>query len=962
MKRKLSVAFCAVCAFMILIPLALTDFRGGGVSEYEKRQLATFPQVIAEDGVHIRELGKMDDWINDNIGLRSFFQNIYTNLFVNVLGISSSDKVYFGSDDWYFYTLDSNMEIGTGRYLLNQEQLAEIAKKQQKISDYYAAQGIEYLLVLTPSKVSVYTEHVAEGLTVGYTMADQLTEYLEQNTTVRVVNTKPSVVAAKDQGQLFWRTDTHWTQLGSYAAYSGIIDYMNASAMADTAPATADFSASATGYGEFNAMLGNYRILGEETVPSANMTGIVRQITSGAQYDALAAVQLRLEPNYPAVIIENENADSGELLILGDSQWEIVRNMPLYFSHNFSKVISLRSDAADAEIDANTSPDVFLFACSERYIPTKLTRDVPGFIGDIAEPVNGNKESIPNQLSDTPLALFVDTCNDENQTEEQTVQITPGAASYRLYGWAGDTERGEPLSALYVKAGDQVFRCDYGIDRQSVVDYFKNENLRYTGFSVTLPESVFEEDTVEQLQFIGVSQDGAYRYADHPYAVSYVTENPAVDMDGIPGQLSDTPLTLFVDTCNDENQTEEQTVQITPGAASYRLYGWAGDTERGEPLSALYVKAGDQVYRCDYGIDRQSVVDYFQNENLRYTGFSVTLPGFVFEGGAVEQLQFIGVSQDGAYRYADHPYAVSYVAENPEEEVPPPVDEQIQEDSQLPLILLLGTIALLIAVIVFLWKKSSFGVKLEQHSFLFEELVKRDFTLKYKRTVLGAFWSLLSPLINLLIMWLVFNKMLGSNIDHFVIYLFAGQLVFSYFSDATNLGMTSLLDNAAIFTKVNVPKYLFLFSRNVSSLINFGITLLVFFLFVVLEGIPFTWKFLMLIYPILCLIAINLGVGMILSALYIFFRDMQYLWGLALQLIMWMSAIFYSIDGYAENVQKLFLLNPVYLCIRYFRKIVIENTVPALQFHLLLAAMAVAFVSIGCWMYKRYNTKFLYYV
>ena len=101
---------------------------------------------------------------------------------------------------------------------------------------------------------------------------------------------------------------------------------------------------------------------------------------------------------------------------------------------------------------------------------------------------------------------------------------------------------------------------------------------------------------------------------------------------------------------------------------------------------------------------------------------------------------------------------------------------------------------------------------------------------------------------------------------------------------------------------------------------------------------------------------------MILSALYVFFRDMQYLWGLALQLIMWMSAIFYSIDGYAENVRKLFLLNPVYLCIRYFRKIVIENTVPTMQFHLLLAAMAVAFFSIGCWMYKHYKTKFLYYV
>lgn len=431
---------------------------------------------------------------------------------------------------------------------------------------------------------------------------------------------------------------------------------------------------------------------------------------------------------------------------------------------------------------------------------------------------------------------------------------------------------------------------------------------------------------------------------------------------------SDSTLTLFVDTCNDKNQTDQQTVQITPGATSYQLYGWAGDTALGEPLSALYVKVGDQIFRCNYGIDRQSVVDYFQNENLRYTGFSVTLPESAFADGVVEQLQFIGVSQDGSCRYETYPYAISYVTETPADDPADdpavnPADELApQDNSPLPIILLLGAIVLLIAIFVFLWKKTSLGIKLEQHSFLFEELVKRDFTLKYKRTMLGALWSLLSPLINLLIMWLVFNKMLGSNIDHFVIYLFAGQLIFSYFSDATNMGMTSLLDNAAIFTKVNVPKYLFLFSRNVSSLINFSITLIVFFFFVLLEGIPFTWKFLMLVFPVLCLIVINLGVGMILSALYVFFRDMQYLWGLALQLIMWMSAIFYSIDGYAENARKLFLLNPVYLCIRYFRKIVIENAVPTMQFHLLLAAMAVAFFSIGCWMYKHYKTKFLYYV
>lgn len=252
--------------------------------------------------------------------------------------------------------------------------------------------------------------------------------------------------------------------------------------------------------------------------------------------------------------------------------------------------------------------------------------------------------------------------------------------------------------------------------------------------------------------------------------------------------------------------------------------------------------------------------------------------------------------------------------------------------------------------------------RMKENQFLFSELVKRDFTKKYKRTILGMAWSILSPLMNLLIMWLVFNNFFGNNVNHYVVYLFAGQLVFSYFTDATNLGMTSLVGNAGIFTKVNVPKYLFLFSQNVSSLINFGLTLLIFFAFAAMDGVLFTWKFFLLLYPVACLIVFNLGVGLILSALFVFFRDMQYLWGILTQLLMWMSAIFYTIDSYSYTVQCLFLLNPIYLYIRYFRKIVIDGAIPTPQFHLLAAGYAVAAFVIGAFMYKKYNHEFLYYV
>lgn len=223
-------------------------------------------------------------------------------------------------------------------------------------------------------------------------------------------------------------------------------------------------------------------------------------------------------------------------------------------------------------------------------------------------------------------------------------------------------------------------------------------------------------------------------------------------------------------------------------------------------------------------------------------------------------------------------------------------------------------------------------------------------------------WSVLSPLLMLTVMAIIFGNFFGRNIEHYVIYLFSGQVIFNYFTEATTEGMQALVSNSSIFTKINVPKYLFLFSKNVSALINFGIILVIYFGFVAIEGISFTWQFLLLIYPVICLIIMNLGIGLILSALYIFFKDIQYLYRLFTQVVMYGSAIFYSIDILPQHLQAVFYCNPIFVCITYFRSIVLYNTVPDLHMHLLLAGYALALFAIGCWIYKKNNYKFLYYV
>lgn len=250
----------------------------------------------------------------------------------------------------------------------------------------------------------------------------------------------------------------------------------------------------------------------------------------------------------------------------------------------------------------------------------------------------------------------------------------------------------------------------------------------------------------------------------------------------------------------------------------------------------------------------------------------------------------------------------------------------------------------------------------QQYSFLFEELVKRDFKKKYKRTTLGMLWSILSPLCMLLIMRIVFTQFFGRDMPYFTTYLFAGNIVYSYIRESTMGGMVSLMGNSSIISKVAIPKYIFVFSSNVSTLINFLITVIIFFIFAALDGITFSLRFFMLMYPLVCLIIFNIGVGLILSAAYVFFRDMQYLYNVFMQMLMYCSAIFYSVDSYPVELQRIFLVNPIYVYIKYFRQIVIDGVIPSPQYHLLMLGYALLAFGLGFLIYRKNNQNFLYYM
>ena len=226
MPKSVKIVFIVIVCLLLILP-GLTLNLNAKYSNKENRPFSSFPELYQKDGKLNKDfLYGLGDWFEDRLGFRDEMLGIYSKIMVKGFGLSSSEKVIFGSDGWMFYTGDKNVQVGTGQYLLTNDQLKLIASNQQAISDYYKSVGKEYFLIFTPSKASVYTEHISGFDSVTYTLMDQVTDYLKEHTDVKMINPKQALIDAKDKGDLYLKTDTHWNQLGSYTAYVEMLRQM----------------------------------------------------------------------------------------------------------------------------------------------------------------------------------------------------------------------------------------------------------------------------------------------------------------------------------------------------------------------------------------------------------------------------------------------------------------------------------------------------------------------------------------------------------------------------------------------------------------------------------------------------------------------------------------------------------------------------------------------------------------
>lgn len=253
-------------------------------------------------------------------------------------------------------------------------------------------------------------------------------------------------------------------------------------------------------------------------------------------------------------------------------------------------------------------------------------------------------------------------------------------------------------------------------------------------------------------------------------------------------------------------------------------------------------------------------------------------------------------------------------------------------------------------------------VAVQKYRFLIKQLVNRDFKAKYKRSILGVFWSFLNPLLNMLVQYVVFSNMFKFDIPNFPVYLLCGNVVFSYFSESCGMALTSIIGNAGLITKVYVPKYIYPLTRIMSSMINLLISLIPLFVVAIISGLVPTKAYFLLPFPLLCLALFCLGLGMLLAAAMVFFRDIQFLWGVLTTIWMYLTPIFYPVNALPEGVQAVVKMNPLYFYVTFVRTCVIDGVSPEPVMYAQCAVIGLAMLLIGAFVFKKSQDNFVLYL
>ncbi len=470
-----NIIFIILAALILLLPLVKIDRVGGRTSETEQRTLASRPTAkkLSED-----YKTELKDYLNDNIGFREEFMKLRTMTMLNAFNLMPSNMVRKGTNGYYFYTMDFNLDIVRGKYPLNENGIASIAESMDAINEKFEEKGIDFQVFLPPSKASIYPEYTGLGVdSLDITPSEKLANAINEKTEVPALALRQTMMAAKEQGDYYYKTDSHWNHEGAYIAYCACIDQLNSTGYslkkAEVTYVEDEYSS------DLSKLIGVRGSLGMEKYMRSVITDQkATEDETSDRYNQLKGILQGDGFNGIFMHFVNESSDGPKVVMFGDSLYGYW-NMPYLFAESFSEFTYIWNyDILENVIDY-LQPDLVIYEMGERYtyvLPGKNSSFTFRYLSDYQAQITDIKEDDENVY--VTVKNTSSDCWESKNYVKLAVFIDDHDTTLRGYLQTGTTvEAGESYTFEITKEGINALEGD----KDTVAFVMVQEGITYFG-------------------------------------------------------------------------------------------------------------------------------------------------------------------------------------------------------------------------------------------------------------------------------------------------------------------------------------------------------------------------------------------------------------------------------------------------------------------------------------------------
>lgn len=254
---------------------------------------------------------------------------------------------------------------------------------------------------------------------------------------------------------------------------------------------------------------------------------------------------------------------------------------------------------------------------------------------------------------------------------------------------------------------------------------------------------------------------------------------------------------------------------------------------------------------------------------------------------------------------------------------------------------------------------SSYIQNFKKYRPLLTELVARDIKNKYRKSVLGVLWTVLNPLFMMIILAIVFSNLFKFDIENYPVYILSGQVVYNFYNESTSTAMSSIIDNASLLKKVYIPKYMFVLSRILSSMINVLASHCALIIVMFATGVEMHWTVVLFPIPLILLMVFSFGLGLLLATVAVKFRDIMHLYAVFTTGLLYLTPVIYALSLLPPALYTIVRINPITNYLMIYRDVMLNGILPDPLQIVIAAVEAVVMLFLGVWLFAKKQDNFI---